>query len=57
MKQAVLSHFDLPWLPLTGLVIFCVCFSLYAFYTYRKSNKSYYERASLIPLEDARKDV
>lgn len=52
MKQAALKHFDITWLPLTGLVIFVVCFTLYAFYTYKKSNKSFYERASFIPLND-----
>lgn len=52
MKQEVLKNFDLDWIPLTGLIIFVVCFSLYIFYTYRKSNKSYYERASMIPLEE-----
>jgi len=55
MKQAVLSQFNLPWLPLTGLVLFCVCFGVYVFYTYKKSNKEYYDQAAFIPLEDSRK--
>lgn len=52
MKQAVLSHFDLPWIPVTGLVLFVICFAAYTFWTYKKSNKGIYEQASLIPLED-----
>ncbi len=52
MKQAVLKNFDMTWLPLTGLIIFVACFAVYAFYTYHKKNKSYYEDAALIPLRD-----
>lgn len=52
MKQAALSHFDITWLPLTGLIIFVVCFSLYAYWTYKKSNKGFFEQAALIPFEN-----
>lgn len=52
MKQAALSHFNMPWLPITGLIIFVVCFFAYTYWTYKKENKDLYERASLIPLED-----
>lgn len=52
MKQQVLSNWNLPWLPLTALIIFVVCFAAYTFWTFRKQNKSYYEQASLIPLKD-----
>lgn len=52
MKQAVLSHWDLPWLPLSALVMFVFCFGLYTYWTYRKANKKFYENASLIPLEE-----
>ncbi len=52
MKQAVLSHWDLPWLPLTAMVIFVVCFSAYVYWTFRTDNKSFYEDLSQIPLED-----
>ncbi len=55
MKQAVLSHFDLPWLPLTALVIFVVCFAMYVFYTFKKSNKAFYQEVSLIPLDEPMK--
>jgi len=53
MKQEVLTKFDILWLPLTGLIIFVVCFIFYTYYTYKKSNKSYFEKAALIPLEDS----
>lgn len=56
MKQAALMNFELTWLPLTGLIIFSVCFSAYAFFTYRKSNKEYYNKAALIPLDDSFKN-
>ena len=47
-----LSRFDQPWLPITALVIFGVCFTAYTYWTYKKSNKPVYESASLMPLED-----
>lgn len=53
MKQAVLSQFNLPWLPITGLIIFVVCFTLYTYWTYKKENKAVYEQVSLLPLEEA----
>lgn len=52
MKQEVLSHFDLPWIPASGLIIFCVCFAMYAYWTYKKENKSFYDEASQIPLNE-----
>ncbi len=52
MKQAALKNFDITWLPITGLIIFVVCFLAYAFYTYRKSNKAYYQQAAMIPLQE-----
>lgn len=52
MKQEALSKFDLTWIPITGLLLFVICFALYTYWTYKKENKSLYERASLIPLED-----
>lgn len=53
MKQIVLSRFDMPWLPITGLIIFTVCFAAYAYWTFKKENKPIYDQASLIPLEDS----
>jgi cbb3-type cytochrome oxidase subunit 3 len=55
MKQAALSQFNLPWIPITGLVIFVVCFAAYTYWTYKKENKAVYEQASLIPLEEPTK--
>jgi cbb3-type cytochrome oxidase subunit 3 len=52
MKQAVLSHWDMPWLPILALILFVVCFGMYTFWTYKKSNKKFYDQASLIPLEE-----
>lgn len=52
MKQAVLSHWDLPWLPITALMIFVICFAAYTYWTFKKDNKKVYDEASLIPLED-----
>ena len=51
MKQAVLSHWDIPWLPITALIMFVICFSAYTFWTFRKGNKKFYEQVSLIPLQ------
>lgn len=47
-----LSEFDMPWLPITGLIIFVVCFSMYSYWTFKKENLSKYKQASLLPLED-----
>jgi cbb3-type cytochrome oxidase subunit 3 len=55
MKQAVLGHWDLPWLPLTALMLFVICFSAYVYWTYKKENKKVYDKASLIPLEEPAK--
>ncbi len=52
MKQAVLSNFDLPWIPLTGLILFVFCFAAYTYWTFTRENKVIYQKASLIPLED-----
>jgi cbb3-type cytochrome oxidase subunit 3 len=52
MKQEVLVNWDLPWLPVIALVLFVVCFSLYAWWTYRAVNRPYYDEVSRIPLED-----
>jgi cbb3-type cytochrome oxidase subunit 3 len=52
MKQAALSHFDMPWLPITGLIIFVICFTTYTWWTFSKRNKEIYEQVSLIPLEE-----
>ena len=55
MKQAVLSQFNLPWLPITALIIFSFCFLTYAYWTFKKSNRKFYEEAALLPLNDSTK--
>lgn len=52
MKQAVLKAWDLPWLSVTALVLFVVCFSFYAWWTYRRENKAMFEHVANIPLDD-----
>jgi cbb3-type cytochrome oxidase subunit 3 len=52
MKQAVLSQFDLTWIPLTGLVLFVVCFAAYCYWTFKASNQQAYSRAATLPLQD-----
>jgi cbb3-type cytochrome oxidase subunit 3 len=52
MKQLVLSNFDLPWIPITGLVLFVSSFIAYTYWTFKKENKALYQEASLIPLEE-----
>lgn len=52
MKQAVLSQWDLPYLPITALLIFLLCFGAYVYWTFKKCNKRIYQEASEIPLND-----
>jgi cbb3-type cytochrome oxidase subunit 3 len=52
MKQEVLSHFNHTWLPLTALLLFIACFTLYLFWTFKKENKKLYEEISHLPLKD-----
>lgn len=56
MKQDVLSQFNLPWLPITGLIIFVACFSIYTYWTYKKENKAVYDEAAMLPLEEAQSE-
>jgi len=53
MKQEALKTFDMPWLPVTALILFVACFALYAWWTYRRVNRPHFERVAQIPLEDA----
>lgn len=54
MKQSVLKAWDLPELSIVALVLFVVCFLLYAWWTYRRENKAIFEQVAQIPLEDAK---
>jgi len=58
MKQQALSNFDMPWLPISALIIFVVCFCFYTWWTYKKDRIDQYILMSKIPLEDGeeRKD-
>ncbi len=56
MHKEVLSKFDQTWLPLTALVIFLVCFIAYTYWTFKKSNREFYENASLMPLDEGVKN-
>jgi hypothetical protein len=53
MKQAVLLNFDMPWLPLTGLLIFVVCFSAYCWWVMEKKRVPYFEHMSQMPIQDS----
>lgn len=52
MKQETLKYFDLPWLPIAGLVIFVACFLSYVYWTYRKDSRSVYDEAAQVPLNE-----
>jgi len=52
MKQAVLAQFNLPWIPITGLVLFVVCFALYCYWTFRRDAVPTYQAAAQLPLVD-----
>lgn len=56
MKQEVLKHWDVPWLPVTALLLFVFCFALYTYWTFKKERKGIYEMVSKIPLDDATED-
>ncbi len=53
MKQQALKTFDMQWLPVTALILFVVCFTMYTWWTYRRQNRPHFERVAQIPLEDA----
>lgn len=53
MKQEVLKAWDIPWMPVTALILFVVCFSIYVWWAYRRQNQAHFERVAQIPLEDA----
>lgn len=55
MKQAVLSNWDIPWLPIAALMMFFICFGVFTYWTFRQQNKKMYEDISLIPLQDKEK--
>lgn len=44
--------FTIPWMPISGLIIFVICFCIYTFWTFKNENKAVYDRAALLPLEE-----
>lgn len=54
MKQQVLNNFDMPWLPVTALVIFVLCFVIYTLWTFKKDRLPEYVSMSKIPLDDGK---
>jgi cbb3-type cytochrome oxidase subunit 3 len=52
MKQEVLSQFDQPWIPVTGLVLFVICFAAYCLWTFKTERKNFYQDLSQIPLNE-----
>lgn len=55
MKQIVLSNWDIPWLPVTALIIFLVCFMSYAYWTFKKENKPMWDQISELPLSEEKR--
>lgn len=55
MQKEVLSHFNMPWMPILAMLIFASCFVAYIYWTYRKTNKPLYEKAQGLPLSDGEK--
>ena len=52
MKQQAVSTCNMQWLPITGLIIFVVCFTAYTYWTFRKDNKAKYEMAAKLPMDE-----
>ncbi|MBL7664517.1 MAG: cbb3-type cytochrome c oxidase subunit 3 [Bacteriovoracaceae bacterium] len=52
MKQQALQHFDMPWLPVSALILFVICFIIYFWWTYRSQNKNFFQQMAEIPLVD-----
>ncbi|MBT3235128.1 MAG: CcoQ/FixQ family Cbb3-type cytochrome c oxidase assembly chaperone [Bdellovibrionales bacterium] len=53
MKQLVLGQMDMPWLPITGLLIFLAFFIAVLLWSYRKSSNEIYQQAAQLPLNEA----
>lgn len=54
--KLTLQHFNQPWLPISGLIIFMLCFGIYTYWTFKKENKDIYDQASMIPLEEEKNE-
>lgn len=53
MKQEVLGNFDLPWIPVSAMILFVLCFAIFCYWTFKRSNRGLYQEAAAMPLEDA----
>lgn len=56
MKAQILSQFDQPWLPITALIIFVVCFVMFVYWTFKSESKSLYEYTAQLPLREGEID-
>jgi cbb3-type cytochrome oxidase subunit 3 len=50
--EETFRNFNHAWMPITGLIIFFTCFVIYAYWTFKKENKKFYENSSYMPLHD-----
>ena len=53
MKSEVLSQFNIPWLPLTALMLFFAVFIVMLLMVFNKKSKGHQTEASMVPLNDA----
>jgi len=53
MKQLVLSKFDIPIVPIIGLMIFFIFFVGVVLWAYRKNSNQIHGEASKLPLQEA----
>jgi len=55
MKSAVLSNWNIPWLPSFALILFFGLFTIMLIRVFSKSTKSLYDETSKIPLNEGEK--
>ena len=55
MKSQVMSQFNIPWLPVTALILFSTLFIGVVWWVTKKSNKERYDEAAQIPLSEGEK--
>ncbi len=52
MKSEAMKLFDLPFLPMIGLLIFVFLFIGIVYWTYKASNQQKFDEAARLPLEE-----